>query len=562
MTFQFDFKNPDYLTVAKIRFENLQRIRNAGPRVIEELKAYYRQSGSTIADFIEDFGVTYDPRNAEPENAERGLPANMPFILFPKQREYIEWLFEKWRSRKPGAVEKSRDGGISWLDIGFGCSTCVLFDGVRGGFGSRIEDYVDKINEPKSLFWKARFFMRHLPEEFRAGWVEGIHSPFMRMMFPDTGSSMVGEAGDNIGRGDRTSYYFFDEAAHHPQARKVEMALSQTTNCRIDVSSVNGMNNPFAEKRHSGRIDVFIWDWRDDPRKDQAWYDKQVSELDPIVVAQEIDRDYQASAEGVLIPAKWVRAAIDALDKLGLVASGAMGLAYDVADGGKDKNAVLAGKGVSVDFLDQWHGSKEEGDDIFRHVEKVFGFCDELGIPWFRYDGDGLGAGVRGDARIINERRKKQGLPVLAVEIFRGSGEILNPDREDVKGRTNINFFENRKAQAGWSLRSRFQRTFRWVTQGVACNPDEIISISSQCPGYLKLVAELSQPQFKTNGAGKIVIDKMPNNMASPNLFDACMMRFAGTPHIPLVVSDEMLQRIRAHRPAAKLRPAYRQRRR
>src|SRR6185503_21380305 len=105
-------------------------------------------------------------------------------------------------------------------------------------------------DEPKSLFWKARFFMRHLPEEFRAGWREQFDAPYMRMKFPESGSYMNGEGGDDIGRGDRTSIYFVDEAAHLTRPLKVDAALSQTTNCRIDVSSVNGPNNPFAKKRH------------------------------------------------------------------------------------------------------------------------------------------------------------------------------------------------------------------------------------------------------------------------------------------------------------------------
>ena len=85
-----------------------------------------------------------------------------------------------------------------------------------------------------------------------------------------------------------TSMYFFDEAAHHPRQELVEASLSQTTNCRIDMSSVRGMNNLFAQKRHGGKIDVFIFDWHDDPRKDQAWYDKQCEDLEEYTIAEHI----------------------------------------------------------------------------------------------------------------------------------------------------------------------------------------------------------------------------------------------------------------------------------
>jgi hypothetical protein len=52
--------------------------------------------------------------------------------------------------------------------------------------------------------------------------------------------------------------YFVDEAAHLEHPEKVDAALSQTTNCRIDMSSVRGMANPFAKKRWGGKIEPFI----------------------------------------------------------------------------------------------------------------------------------------------------------------------------------------------------------------------------------------------------------------------------------------------------------------
>ncbi len=58
------------------------------------------------------------------------------------------------------------------------------------------------------------------------------------------------------------------------------------------------------------------------------------------------------------------------------------------------------------------------------------------------YDADGLGASVRGDARVINEKRK---FPIEFIA-FRGSGAVLNPDDEPFldervrqgEGRTNV----------------------------------------------------------------------------------------------------------------------------
>ena len=121
-------------------------------------------------------------------------------------------------------------------------------------------------------------------------------------------------------------------------------------------------------KRWGGKTDVFIFDWRDDPRKDQAWYDKQCRQFDPVTVAQEIDRDYSASVHGIVIPGAWVRAAIDARDKLQLPPSGQRGLALDVADEGTDKNALVGTHGFNIEFIDEWSG---KGSDIFATTERA-----------------------------------------------------------------------------------------------------------------------------------------------------------------------------------------------
>jgi hypothetical protein len=407
------------------------------------------------------------------------------------------------------------------------------------GFGSRKEEYIDKIGAPRALFPKARLFMQNLPVEFKGGWDADRHAPHMRISFPETASNIGGEAGDNIGRGDRTSIYFVDEAAHVEHPQLIEQSLSATTNCRQDVSSANGRANAFAEKRFSGKIDVFTFHWRDDPRKDQAWYDKKVIDLaNPVTVAQEIDIDYSASVEGIVIPSVWVQAAVDAHIKLKVKPTGARLGALDVADEGRDLNAFCGAHGILIEHIEEWSGKM---GDIFSTVQRAFILCDRYEYHTFRYDADGLGAGVRGDARIVNEGRKGK---VIGVEAFRGSGEVFNPQGEDVKGRSNEDFFLNRKAQAWWSLRTRFMNTYRAVVESKPFDPDAIISISSACGAKLgKLLVELSQPTYSPNAVGKILIDKAPEGVMSPNLADSVMMRFAPTTRASMRIAQSVLER-------------------
>nr|EGO0140599.1 TerL protein [Salmonella enterica] len=116
---------------------------------------------------------------------------------------------------------------------------------------------------------------------------------------------------------------------------------------------------------------------------------------------------------------------------------------------------------------------------------------------------------------------------------FRGSGAVFDPDDEAVRGdngqaaRLNKDFFANVKAQSWWYLRKLFRNTYRAVVEGMAYNPDEIISISSTMESKDKLIIELSQPTYSINGVGKIVVDKQPDGTRSPNLADSVMISYA-----------------------------------
>lgn len=533
--FEFDFRKPDYTKVWRWRVSVLNMLRNE-PESLDAFKTYYR---SNPAAFINHWGSTYDPRNAD-----IGLPTVIPFILFEKQEEWINDTVEKWRNRENGVTAKSRDVGMSWLSLALACTICIFEYDISIGFGSRKEIYVDNGADPKSLLWKGRMFMDKLPREFKGSFNLKQHSPFMKILFPDSGSTITGEAGDGIGRGDRKSIYFVDESAYLERPQLIEASLSATTNCRIDISSARGMNNPFAQKVHSGKVKVFIFNWRDDPRKDPDhkiykiegkeglfnWYDWMVNKIDdPVVLAQEVDMNFAASVEGVVIPAEWIVTAIDACKFLDIVPTGLVEAALDLADQGKDKNAICIRKGVEIQSIKSWSG--KNGDSLIT-AQTAFNECDKLECESLQYDADGLGAFIRSDFRVISERRDEQNFNKIQVYPFRGSGEVLRPEREDIPKRKNKDYFANRKAQAWWNLRLRFQTTFRAVmakknNETFEYNPDDIISIPKTLPEYNKLIMELSQPTYSENKVGKILVDKQPDNTMSPNLADAVMMAFS-----------------------------------
>ena len=132
-----------------------------------------------------------------------------------------------------------------------------------------------------------RMLIRNVPYCFLPeGFTERNSFSFMRIVNQQTGSTITGESGYDLGRGGRKLIYFKDESAHYERAELIEAAISECTNVQIDISSVRGLGNVFHRRREQGlefdgetvnmdRTNVFVMDWRDHPAKDQAWYDRR-----------------------------------------------------------------------------------------------------------------------------------------------------------------------------------------------------------------------------------------------------------------------------------------------
>lgn len=382
-----DWQRPDYTAVWTSRGEALERIAAASD---DEFASLMRHYSDKPAEWITDFGMTFDPRNPE-----RGLPATAPFILFPKQVEAVNWIIDRWRKREDGLVEKSRDMGVSWICVAVAVWMWTFEPGVVVGFGSRKEDYVDRIGDPSSLFWKIRSFIGLLPPRMRpAGYDEKKHAPFMRVLNPSNGSAIIGEAGSNIGRGARTSVYFKDESAFYEQPEQIDAALSQTSNCKIDVSTPQGEGNPFWKKRFGGKLPVFVFDWRDDPRKGADWYARQRDVLDPVVLAQEVDRDYSASIGNSFISGDVVTTAMSR-GPADVPAIGSLRVGLDVARFGDDKCVLTFRRGKVLVRQTSW-GKTDLMSTAGRAKQEINAFRQARGthLEQIAVDSIGVGAGV------------------------------------------------------------------------------------------------------------------------------------------------------------------------
>jgi len=461
-----------------------------------------------INTWINDWVWTFDPRRS---------PSMLPMLLFPKQAEYLKWRSKRRSMGENGLIEKSRDMGISWLNV---CSQvhCWLYeDGYKGAFGSRKEDLVDRIGDPDSIFEKIRILLRYLPKwmlPLDFDWSK--HDNFCKLLNPSNGSSITGEGGDNIGRGGRSTLYDLDEAAFIERPQKVDAALSNNTEVVFYTSSVNGMNFFYQKRMNYPKEWIFRMHWKEDPRKDADWYAGMKVKYDPVTIASEVDIDYGASVEGIYIPAEWVDAAIG----LELPTMGDRIAALDVATTGKNSNVFGIRQGSNVTFMDSW-----QGIDTTQTSFKVVELMRANGLTHLFFDADGVGAGVAGTLASI---------PDIGFRFTALHGSSSPSDRKwDGEGKTSKEKFYNARAEWWGCLHERFKKTYDFVN-GIAEHPlDELISI----PSHATLIAQISSPKRKFASTGKMLIeskDEMRSRgIGSPDYADMLAYLFNPRP-VPL----------------------------
>ena len=527
---------PDYAAEFKRR-STMWRNTRLKSYLREPLKEKYAKD--PVA-WIHDWVITFNPRNKKPQ------PRTIPFMLFARQKEFIEFLNGCMNDGENGLVEKCRDIGATWLCCAYSVWLWLYVPGSSIGWGSRKAELVDRIGDADSIFEKMRIIIRNLPEwMLPKGYKHDKHSFHMKIINPETGSTIKGEAGENIGRGGRSTIYFKDESAHYENPEAIEAALGDNTDVQIDISSVNGTANVFYRRRQagvewrpgavieSGMVRVFIFDWRQHPGKNQEWYDKRKAKAEREglghMFAQEVDRDYVSSIEGIIIPAKWVRAAVDAhkIKRLGIKYEGERTSALDVADGGLDKNAQVSRHGVIMTQADFWGQSPDVGISAQRAVHNA----GLLGIEELYYDAIGVGSGVKSET---NRMRENNAIPQrLIICPWFASASVLDPEErlipDDDQTPKNEDFFLNLKAQAWWRLRVRFEKTYKAVMQRAQYDPSELISIPSELENLEQLKRELSQAVHKRNQQGKTLVDKTPEGSPSPNLADGVVMCYCPT---------------------------------
>lgn len=521
------------LELVRERFIRLQQI-GTNPRLQQIERELCKRD---LFHWIRYWAWTFDPRLAS-----EGKSAHLPFLLFPRQTEMCQFIDARLAAREDGLIEKSRDIGFTWNAAAFSVHKWIWRDGFKTTFGSRVETLIDKRGEVDSIFEKLRYLIRNIPVWMvPAGFDWKLHDNHMRLINPSNSNTIAGEAGDDIGRGGRSSLIIIDEAAFLSNGDSVDAATSGNSDVRIWGSSVNGMGNIFARKRHGGSLrpdQIFSFHYTDDPRKTPEWAEKKKRQLEPHVWASEYDLDYSASVEGICIPAKWVKAAI-ALTDIYPTRPSANGIAgLDVGAGGKGKSVFVARFGPLVlppigwgnpDTIETAHRGVAEAERIV--LDRGNGF--ESRVTIMTYDSPGVGQGVQSALR----HHKRHGLTTVPVNTGATPSDVEWPD-----GETSEMKFLNLRAELWWTMRARFKASYElWLL--LTGQPEGQVHSISDCillppltagPDMQAMASQISLPKWHRNDRGKIVIESKKamsdRGISSPDHADALALTYLPNP--------------------------------
>ena len=263
------------------------------------------------------FFYTYDPRKRPFHN--------IPFATWEFQDPEILALQAAIAEGRDHLIEKTRDMGVSWIVLlVFLHAWLDPIGGTEFLLGSRIEDYVDKKGDMRTLFQKERYALYKLPKWLRPeGFKEKKHDNYMRLYNPETGAVIAGESNNpNFSTGGRYAGILFDEFAKWESTdESAWTAAGDASPCRIAVSTPFGAGGQYYKLVTDGKTKRTTLHWKLHPEKSlgiscvwpppneddkgrmgehwepeikltSPWYAKECLRRSPTEIAQELDIDY------------------------------------------------------------------------------------------------------------------------------------------------------------------------------------------------------------------------------------------------------------------------------
>jgi phage terminase large subunit len=193
-----------------------------------------------------------------------------------------------------------------------------------------------------------------------------------------------------------------------------------------------------------------------------------------------------------------------------------------IAPKSSDPNALAWRYGCVLAGLEEWHD-----DDPNKAAQHAHPIIMREGLDTLHIDDIGVGASVKGEF----ERLQREAAPPRKTDYigWTASEKPTDPDREYQPGKTHGDMFANLKAQGWGTLGDRFRNTWQ-ARNGLAYDPELLISLPSGLPMLQKLKGELSAPRRESvNGRMKVEGKKSlkARGIPSHNLADAVVMAYA-----------------------------------
>lgn len=227
-------------------------------------------------------------------------------------------------------------------------------------------------------------------------------------------------------------------------------------------------------------------------------------------------KDYSDS----LIKPEWVKASIDAHEKLGYEPKGVRVIGFDPADTGRDSKAMAGRYGYLVNYLHCW-----SDHDLSDAISQAFQAYTEHDLDFLVYDSIGVGSAVK----VASDRDDP--MKRMRLEPFNGAGSVDHPG-DNWRGKSFKDTFRNKRAQYYWLLAERFENTYNAVEKGLYSDPEQMISIDSSLELIDALRMELSSVK-RVRRAGMQLLqveskeEMLKRGVRSPNLADALVYCFA-----------------------------------
>ena len=454
------------------------------------------------------FVVTFNPRVK---------PSKLPFILFPRQEELVTFLLDCYDKRTWNVCIKARYVGASYITTMLFLHKLIFEPDFTGTLSSNKAESVDKIGSINSLFEKIIQMYVLLPP-----WMKTFDLSANRKIRliknPLIGSSIVGESGDNIGRGGRSSWSVVDEAAFVERSEAVMAALSENTDCATLISTVNGMGNMFHryatedDKDGNPIMPRFYYRWTADPRRTLEWRSKQGQMHGERICKAELDCDFAANVEGQYIESEWIEAAVDSHKKI-----------PELLPQPRERYTIDAGLDIGVTgdktiltYREQsvvTHIHKLPPNEVTQTALIVNGKLNEDGVESLTYDADGIGRDISGTLDNLDESTD------YIVERFHGAGTPSDFYWEELE-KTSKELFYNKRAEAWGLLRWRLKNTYDHINGIQHHEPDEMISI----PDDINLKADLGKPIMKYRKSKILIeskIEMKARGVSSPDYADS-----------------------------------------